>query len=272
MSELWQKIWYGQLKRPFSLNVAIDQGDGQVVVMLHGLGRNSDVWKGTAAGLVPLGYRAVALDLLGFGQSPKPQWLDYTVDDHARAVIACLERLKLSERAIIVGHSMGCLIAVRIARLRPDLVKHLVLYQMPLHDGLPETRRYKFLNEFYFKLYQRIMALEPNFSQENMRLAERLARRAIGMEITEETWLPLIRSLENTIMKQTTGADIQTLDTPMDVIWGSFDMLVIRGKPQHIFGESAVQVATHKVPARHTISDRASHLIIERITASAVIG
>lgn len=264
---IFDRLWHKVLGRPYQLARAIDQGEGVPVVLLHGIGRTGQVWQHVVEKLVPRGRRVVAFDLLGFGASPKPGWLTYTVDDHARAVIASLSKLASSERVILVGHSMGCLVAVRVARLRPDLVRHLVLYEMPLYEGLPEKRVYRLRTNLYFKLYKRIIAYQPTFSAENAHRAERLARKIAGFEVAKESWYPFIQSLQNTIMRQQTADDIKLLAMPMDVIYGRFDMLVIRGKARQFFGAEADHIKTHTVRAGHIISAKASQFIVERIEA-----
>jgi pimeloyl-ACP methyl ester carboxylesterase len=262
---LLDRFWHKILGRPYTLARTIDAGDGAPVVLLHGIGRTGKVWDHVVELLLPLGARVVAFDLLGFGDSPKPRWADYNIDDHAKAVVASISKLKLDQPAVLVGHSMGCLVAVRVARLRPDLAKHLVLYEMPLYEGLPEKRRYRLRTDLYFRLFKRITAYEPSFNEDNLRLTEKLARRVVGLEVTPETWLPFVRSLENTIMKQTTAEDIKEIDAPMDVIYGSFDMLVIRGKAQKFFGDRVDTISSFTIRARHIISLKASTFIVARI-------
>ncbi len=263
--ELLDKFWHKTLKRPFSLNKTIDHGVGAPVILLHGIGRTGRVWKNVVDGLSPSDFRVVAFDLLGFGESPKPKWLDYNVDDHALAVISSIEKLKLDQQISLVGHSMGCLVALRVARLRPDLVRHLLLFEMPLHDGLPESRRYKVLNQMYYRFYNKITEFEPTFNKKNMQLFERFGRKVVGMEITADNWFALVRSLENTIMNQTAADDFKEVAIPIDVIYGTYDMMVIRGKPEKYFGDTNDNITTYKVRARHEISVKASRLIVERI-------
>ncbi len=263
------KFWHRTLGRPYRLARLVDSGTGTPVVLLHGIGRTGQVWERVVELLAELPVRIVAFDLLGFGASPKPDWPDYNVDDHARAVIAGLERLKSSEPTVLVGHSMGCLVAVRVARLRPDLVRHLVLYQMPLYEGLPETRRYRLQLNLYARLYRQITRYQPTFDTETRRkLTERLARRIVGFEVERDTWQPFVKSLEHTIMQQTAADDIKQLAMPMDVVYGTYDMFVIHGKPQQVFGEDSDNVTAHTIRERHTISKRASRFLVERITAA----
>ncbi|MEK7594614.1 MAG: alpha/beta hydrolase [Patescibacteria group bacterium] len=272
MSSIFNKFWHKTLRRPFLLEKVIDADSGSPVVFLHGIGKTASVWKHVIEEMSESGCRLVAFDLLGFGESPKPGWLDYNVDQHAAAVIASIEKLNLTEPAVLVGHSMGCLVSVRVARLRPDLVKHLVLYEMPLYEGLPEKKRYKLRIDLYRKLYERVIAYSPTFDdKKTIRLIERIGRKVIGFEVTPETWQPFVRSLKNTIMEQTAAEDIQAIDTPMDAIYGTYDMFVIRGSLQQTFGTDSDQIVSHKLRVGHVISVRASRFIVERIQ-SAVIG
>ena len=264
------KFWHKFLGRPYKLSKTFDSGAGTPVVLLHGIGRTGSVWQHVMELLAPLPVRVVAFDLLGFGASPKPDWAKYDTDDHARAVIASIKRQKPGQPAVLVGHSMGCLVAVRVARLRPDLVRHLVLYEMPLYNGLPDRRIYRLRTDLYFRIYKKIMAYKPVFDITNAKLVDRLAQKITGLEVTEATWLPFIRSLENTIMKQTTATDLKQLDIAADVIYGTYDTLVIRGKPQLFFGKDT-KIQSHTIKARHEITPKASRFIVNRISAALAL-
>jgi pimeloyl-ACP methyl ester carboxylesterase len=252
----------------------IDEGQGAPIVLLHGIGRTGRVWRHVVELLrsSPYPCRVVAFDLLGFGASPKPDWVAYGVDDHAQAVIASLERLKAGEPMVLVGHSMGCLVAVRVARLRPDLVRNLILFEMPLYEGLPEKRRYRLRLNLYFRFYQRLMRYEPTFNPENARLAERLANRIVGFQVAADSWQPFVKSLQNTIMTQSAADDIKHLSMPMEVIYGTLDMLVIRGQPQQIFGVDSDSITAHTIRARHSISMKSSRFLVERVLAAVQTG
>ncbi len=175
--------------------------------------------------------------------------------------------LRPKEPVLLVGHSMGCLVAVRVARQRPDLARHLILYEMPLYEGLPDKRRYRLRLNFYFSLYERIIQYKPGFNVQKARMIERIIGRLDGFQMTEETWTPFIRSLKNTIMQQTASDDIKHIRVPMEVIYGSRDRLVIRGKTQLIFGEDTENITSHVIKERHSISSTASLFLAERIEA-----
>jgi pimeloyl-ACP methyl ester carboxylesterase len=267
-NRLWDQLWHRTLHRPYRLATRIDSGNGTLVVLLHGIGRTGQGWQYLAEALQNEPVRVVAFDLLGFGDSPKPTWLDYSADDHAQAVIAAIERLNAQTPAIIVGHSMGCLVAVRLAAKRPDLVKHLVLYEMPLYKGLPNKRYYRLRINFYNRIYNWIQRYEPTFHGDNVKLADRLAQKFTDLQVDPENWLPYAKSLKNTIYEQTTPEDIPELAMPMDVIYGRLDMLVIRGTVKHVTGAHSDRLSVHTVRAGHRISPKASLFLRDRIVAA----
>jgi pimeloyl-ACP methyl ester carboxylesterase len=267
-NQLWDQLWHRTLHRPYRLSKRIDSGEGTLVVLLHGIGRTGEGWQYLAQSLQDVPVRVVAFDLLGFGDSPKPTWLDYNADDHAQAVIAAIERLHGQTPAIIVGHSMGCLVAVRMAAQRPDLVQHLVLYEMPLYKGLPNKRYYRLRLNFYTKIYNWLQQYEPTFKGDNTKLTDRLAQKFSDLQVDPKNWPPYAKSLKNTIFEQSTPEDIPKLSMPMDVIYGRLDMLVIHGTVKHVSGADTGRLSIHTVRAGHRISHKASLFLRKRIVAA----
>ena len=110
---------------------------GRTVVLLHGRNFPASYWEPTIKALTEAGYRVVAPDQIGFGKSSKPTFT-YSFDDMARATIALLDSLHV-DRFDLVGHSMGGMLAVRLARAYGSRIDHLVLYS-PI--GLEDYRLY----------------------------------------------------------------------------------------------------------------------------------
>jgi pimeloyl-ACP methyl ester carboxylesterase len=80
------------------------------------------------------GYRAVLVDLLGFGLSDRPTEFGYTLEEHALVVAELLDHIGLRGCAVI-GHSLGGSIAITLTTLRPDLVSNLVVAEANLDPG-----------------------------------------------------------------------------------------------------------------------------------------
>lgn len=106
-------------------------GTGQPVVMLHGFATSHTYWNRVLRHIPQDTFQVSTPDMLGFGQSHKPDESDYDVDEHADAVVSSILQIS-NEPVILVGHSMGAMVATRIAKRYPQLVRRLVLVNMPL--------------------------------------------------------------------------------------------------------------------------------------------
>ena len=95
------------------------------VLLLHGKNFASDYWSPAIAGLLDAGYRVIAPDQLGFGQSSKPD-RTYSFDLLAINTALLLDTLKI-DKVAVVGNSMGGMLAVHFARRYPARVTKLIL-------------------------------------------------------------------------------------------------------------------------------------------------
>jgi pimeloyl-ACP methyl ester carboxylesterase len=127
----------GEELRMAYMDVQAAEPNGRTVVLLHGRNFPSSYWAPVIKVLTSAGYRVVVPDQIGFGKSSK-QSGDLHFDNLARNTMALLDHLGIA-RADIVAHSMGGMLAVRIARAYPERVNHLVL-TAPI--GLEDYRLY----------------------------------------------------------------------------------------------------------------------------------
>lgn len=100
--------------------------NGRVVVLMHGKNFCSATWKASIDVLANAGYRVLAVDQIGFCKSSKPQSYDYTFQQLARNTHALLESLGI-QKATLIAHSTGGMIAIRYALMYPASTEQLVL-------------------------------------------------------------------------------------------------------------------------------------------------
>lgn len=105
----------------------VQKGEGTPVVMIHGVAASLHDWDDLIPELVKNGYASYALDLLGHGESPKPKSRAYHMDWVFEHFLNWITSLRLTEPAILIGHSLGGYIALEYARRFPALTRSLIL-------------------------------------------------------------------------------------------------------------------------------------------------
>jgi len=113
------QMGYMDIKPPLEPN-------GRTVVLLHGKNFCGATWEGTIKPLTDAGYRVIAPDQIGFCRSSKPANYQYTFEQLAQNTQALLTSLGIKHE-IVVGHSMGGMLATRFALMYPQQVDQLVL-------------------------------------------------------------------------------------------------------------------------------------------------
>lgn len=100
-------------------------GEGPPVLLIHGLAGCWQNWLENMPAIAQAGYRAIAIDLPGFGGSPMPHWrISMPAYGSLIAALAAERRLR---DVTVIGNSMGGLIAADIGSRRPDWLSKLVL-------------------------------------------------------------------------------------------------------------------------------------------------
>lgn len=127
---------YGQEVRMAYMDVAPQgQANGHTVVLLHGNNFAGFYFGVVIDALRKEGFRVIVPDQIGYGRSSKPV-IPYYFADMARNTRAILQSLKI-DKAMIVGHSTGGMLAARFATQYPDATERLVLFN-PI--GLTDAR------------------------------------------------------------------------------------------------------------------------------------
>jgi len=109
---------------------------GVPIVLLHGFGTCTFLWRYVAPILAEAGHTAYAIDLYGHGESDRTPDADFGIAAQAEYLDAAMTALRLA-RATIVGVDLGGDVALRLAATRPDRVARLVLINVPAYDELP---------------------------------------------------------------------------------------------------------------------------------------
>jgi pimeloyl-ACP methyl ester carboxylesterase len=246
------------------LHIAGDEGAGPVVILIHGIASSSVTFEK----LVPLlreKHRAISIDLLGFGESPAPEDSDYDLGQHVAALSRTIDSLRLREPFVLVGHSMGGLIASRYAATHPKRVGKLVLVSPPVYvsPAAIADPRDRAAMGLYLKAYE-YLRTNKRFTMRNAAMLARLSPIRNVLEVSERNWTPFVRSLENLIESQTTISDLAAVIAPVEVIYGTLD-------PYHTpAGLRIVEQLRNVTVRRVEANDHVIRNLLARVVAAAI--
>jgi len=259
----------GFFRRPPLLHVAVDVGTGPAVVMIHGIASSSVTFENVVP-LIEGSHRVIAIDLLGFGGSPAPADARYTIEEHVASLARTIRSLRLRDPFVLVGHSMGTLIAARYAATRHVRPRHarlrrLVLVSPPIYlapDAIGD-RRDRTAMELYLRLYE-YLRTNKDFT---IRAAAGLARLSPIknlLVVSEANWHAFVLSLQNSIESQTSVSDLASVRVPVEVVYGALDPFLAPSGMRII--ERLRDVTVHRVDGvDHVIRPR-----MARVVATAI--
>jgi len=254
----------GFFRRSPLLHVAVDTGSGPAVVMIHGIASSSVTFENVVP-LIEGSHRVIAIDLLGFGGSPAPDDAQYTVEEHVAALSRTIRSLRLRDPFVLVGHSMGSLIAARYSAARHGRLRRLVLVSPPIYltPNAIGDRRDRAAMELYLRLYEYLRS-NKEFT---IRAAAGLARFSPIknlLVVSEANWRAFVLSLQNSIEAQTSVSDLASVRVPVEVVYGSLDPL-LAPSGMHVIAQLR-NVTVHRVDGvDHVIRPR-----MARVVATAI--
>lgn len=262
-------VWHRALRVPIRLKVAYRRKVRKpklTIVFLHGIGATSSTWQTTLRQCEKdpelSGVDLVALDLLGFGKSLKADWLKYTYSDYNRALHNSIKKLHAKRPIILVGHSMGALIAANYVadydRAREPEALMLVSPPLLMADELA-----KLPDQVYAKSYRSI----HNFAKD-VAAAEVIAKIVQKFSSFRSGYIKtkaFARSMENIILNRANYQTFVKLHRPTLIIHGHFDPLVMSSNLKRAAKRNPRCLKYISVIGQHDISAGKRAKIILRI-------
>ncbi len=221
------------------LDVRPDKPNGRTVVLLHGKNFCAGSWDATIRSLTAAGFRVIAPDQVGFCKSAKPERYQYGLHTLAANTHALLGQLGI-ERPIVMGHSMGGMLAIRYALQYPGGVSRLLLVNpIGLEDwrakGVPNaTVDQLFAGELKttadsIRAYQRDTYYVGTWKPEYDRWVEMLASMYAGPGGRTVAWHQALTS--DMIFNQPVVHELPRVSVPTILFIGERDNTAI-GKPR----------------------------------------
>uniref|UniRef100_A0A7N0UV04 AB hydrolase-1 domain-containing protein n=1 Tax=Kalanchoe fedtschenkoi TaxID=63787 RepID=A0A7N0UV04_KALFE len=114
------------------MHVAETAGQGPIILLLHGFPECWYSWRHQIPALSQLGYRCLAPDLRGFGDTEAPEGFEkYAVFHVVGDLVALLDAVAPGQSVFVVGHDWGAFVAWNLSLFRPDKVRAMVNLSVP---------------------------------------------------------------------------------------------------------------------------------------------
>lgn len=224
----------GQDLRMAFMDVKAERPNGRTIVLLHGKNFNGYYFEQTAKALLKAGFRVIMPDQIGFGKSSKPKQYQFSFQQLAENTKAILDDLKL-QKFILLGHSMGGMLATKMAVMYPENIEKLIL-ENPI--GLEDYRNfspYQNIDKQYaaelkntydsYKDYQLKFYYDGKWKPEYDKWLNLLAGWTISKDFPITAWNAALTS--DMIYTQPVVDDFEKITVPTLLIIGTRDRTAI---------------------------------------------
>ena len=155
----------------------VEQGTGPLVLFCHGFPESWYSWRHQLAALSEAGFRAVAPDMRGYGQTDRPEAIDqYTLFHLVGDMVGLLDALG-AESAVIVGHDWGAPVAWHAALLRPDRFRAVIGLSVPFRPRGP-TRPTSVMPQTGDALFYQLYFQTPGVAEAELERDPRITLRS----------------------------------------------------------------------------------------------
>jgi pimeloyl-ACP methyl ester carboxylesterase len=264
---------------PGALHVARYGHGGPGVVLVHGFGTSSFLWRYVAPALALAGRTAFAIDLLGYGESDRPFGEDFGIAAQAEYLDRAMTALRLS-RAAIVGVDLGGGVALRLAATRADRVRSLVLVNPLAFDELPAgdvKMMQRSTARFAIRASRGVLGAAPLLTPvlegsvaDRSHMPPRLVARYLAPYVGQDGVSHLLllgRSIRATDLDE---LDLGAIAAPTLIVWGELDVWAEPSIPDRlataIRHSRLVRIPMSARLVPEEAPDRLAELIIEMTT------
>ncbi|MDR0591222.1 MAG: alpha/beta hydrolase [Candidatus Nomurabacteria bacterium] len=248
---------------PYKLAVPIDvrrKTEDATVLFLHGIAATSSTWRELVGELKkdPAfdAVRLTSVDLLGFGKSPAPGWLGYTVNDYLRALRRTTRSLKITGPIYIVGHSMGSLLATDYAARYGDASALLLIsppFMRPEEQRVPADKLYAMALDNLKK------AAQTNSGKKAGKVVEKFT----SFEVKYTSTPAFRRSMDQVVLKGHAWQEAKKLEVPVVLVHGRFDSVVSRSNLVKLAKLPHISLA--ESANGHSISQRRRPFVVKQL-------
>lgn len=206
---------------------------GTAVILIHGFGTSSFLWRNIAPAISDAGHTAYAIDLFGHGESDRPLDAELGIAAQAEYLDAAMTALRVA-RGIIVGVDIGGDVALRLAATRPERVEKLVLINTPAFDELPGrdiTQMQRSTAKFAFRTTRGVLGAAPliegvlrgSVADPESHMPAKLIARYLAPFAGRDGVNHLLSIASSISGIDMEDVDLRSIHVPALIIWGEAD-------------------------------------------------
>ncbi len=209
----------------------ITEGNGPTVVLVPGLLGSTRYWDAMTRQLVEDGHKVIRPDLLGFGESPKPN-VRYDVETHCSAIEHVLFKQKLTKPVTLVGLSMSTILVAELARRNPGTFDKLVMYSPMIYHNAKTAKRlsYKTGNiprviahgPFAWLLCHTLCKSGPIAKGIYWAISREMPKE-VAFDAVKHTWYSYSRTFAHVIVNQNIADFMRTVSIETNIVYGPKD-------------------------------------------------
>lgn len=255
-----------------------DKGEGDVIVLLHGVPSSSWLYRKMIDDLANKGYRVIAPDMLGFGNSDSPDGYElYSSSNHAKRLLALMESLNINSWTHVVHDAGGPWTWALIEQDKTKIENLIILNTVLYDEGFRPPIRLKkgFFARLAMSLYR--SDLTGKF------MLHRFMKKALKDQnsLSQQEFEGYIQPLKEgktqgmyyfftNIRKPFPEYDefLRTIQVPKLVVWGAADqMLLLAPQKERIINELKVAPENiYSIQAKHFLQEESPGRIVKLIT------
>jgi pimeloyl-ACP methyl ester carboxylesterase len=216
------------------MDVQPQKSNGKTIILLHGKNFNGAYWERTAKDLSAKGFRVVIPDQIGFGKSSKPHAYQFSFSQLAENTKAVLDELKI-DKTIVLGHSMGGMVATRFTLLYPEKVEKLILENPIGLEDYKAFASYQTIDQAYqselkntaetYKNYQLKFYYDNKWKEEYQPWLDLIAGWTLHKDYPQVAWDAALTS--DMIYNQPVCYEFKNIKVPTLLIIGTRDRTAI---------------------------------------------
>ncbi|MBK1895763.1 alpha/beta fold hydrolase [Chryseobacterium paridis] len=208
--------------------------NGKIIMLLHGKNFNGAYWEQTAKDLSSKGFRVIIPDQIGFGKSSKPQSYQFSFAQLATNTKVILDELKI-DKLIVLGHSMGGMVATRFTLMYPEMVEKLILENPIGLEDYKVLAKYQTIDTAYqselkntyqtYKDYQLKFYYDNQWKPEYDKWLDLLAGWTLSKDYPQVAWNAALTT--DIIFNQPVVYEFKNIKVPTLLIIGTRDRTAI---------------------------------------------